>query len=231
MGEEHLFAKGLMIGRGDDFGGNSSEFGVATAVDGMEEKRDKSRAWGNDVDAELASEIVAECSGTHFRNGKAAGGNDEDSRGEVGRVAMNDEFRGTLDFSDVGIEENLNGNGAGFRFEEVGDVGGGAVAEELAEGFLVIGDTMLFDESDEICGGEAREGRFGKMRIGREEIFGRAIDVGEIAAASAGDEDFLAEAVGAFEDGDAAATLPCFDGAEKTGGTGTENDRVEFARR
>ena len=106
-----------MIGGGDDLGGNTGEFGVATAVDGMEEKRDESRARRNDVDAELAGEIIAERGGTHLRNGKAASGNDEDRRGELDRIATNDEFRGALDFADVGIEENLNGSGARFRLE------------------------------------------------------------------------------------------------------------------
>jgi len=90
---------------------------------------------------------------------------------------------------------------------------------------------MLFNERDEIGRGEARESRFGEVRIGREEIVGRAMNVGEIAATSSGDKDFLAEAVGALQDGDAAAALPGFNGAEKTSGAGAENDGVEFARR
>ena len=42
---------------------------------------------------------------------------------------------------------------------------------------------------------------------------------------------FFAETVGALQHGHATAALPCFDGAEKTRGAGTENDRVEFTRR
>ena len=68
------------------------------------------------------------------------------------------------------------------------------------------------------------------MRIGREEIVGRTMNVGEIASASAGNEDFFAEAFRALQHGYAASALPCFDAAEKTGGAGTENDGVEFAR-
>ena len=58
---------------------------------------------------------------------------------------------------------------------------------------------MLFDESDEIRGSEAGESGFGEMRIGGEEIFRRGVDVGEVAAATAGDEDFFADAVGVLE--------------------------------
>jgi len=53
--------------------------------------------------------------------------------------------------------------------------------------------------------------------------------VGEIAAATAGDEDFLADAIGKFEDRDAATALPCLDSAKQTRGPGTQNDGVEFA--
>lgn len=200
------------------------------AVAGMEEQRDQSRASRDDVDAELPSEVVAQGRGSQFRNRKAAGGNDNDGRGKVAGLATNDEFRGALDFADIAIEKNLDGSGAGFRFKEIGDVGSGAVAEELAEGLLVIGDAMLFNEGDEISRGEARESGFGKVRIGTEEIIWCAINIGEIAAASPGDEDFFAETVGSLEDSNTAAPLPCFDGAEKAGGAGTEYYGVEFAR-
>jgi len=51
------------------------------------------------------------------------------------------------------------------------------------------------------------------MRIGREKAVGRAMDVGEVAASAAGDEDFFADAVGVIEKGDAASALAGFDGA------------------
>ncbi len=120
--------------------------------------------------------------------------------------------------------------GAAFGFEHVGDVAGGTVAEELTEGFFVVGDAMLFDEGDEIRGGVAGQGGFGEVGIGGEEILRLAMDVGEVAAASAGDEDFLADAVGVFEDGDATAALGGFDGAEQAGGAGADYQNVELMR-
>ena len=107
----------------------------------------------------------------------------------------------------------LHAGGAAFGFQHVGDVAGGVVAEELAERFFVVGDAMLFDEGEEVRGGVAGQGGLGKVGIGGEEILRLAMDVGEIAAASAGDEDFLADAVGVLQDRDAAAALARFDGA------------------
>jgi hypothetical protein len=64
------------------------------------------------------------------------------------------------------------------------------------------------------------------VRVGGEEIFWGGVQVGEIAAATAGDEDFFAGALRAFEEGDAFAALPCFGGAEEAGGAGAEDDGV-----
>jgi hypothetical protein len=66
------------------------------------------------------------------------------------------------------------------------------------------------------------------MGIGREKIFGSAVEVGEIAAASAGDEDLLAETVGVFEDCDAASALAGFDGTHQTCRAAAENQCVEM---
>jgi hypothetical protein len=59
--------------------------------------------------------------------------------------------------------------------------------------------------------------------------FRLATKVGEIAAAAAGDEDFLADAVRVFEDSDAAAALSGFDGAQQSRCAATKNKHIEFA--
>ena len=104
---------------------------------------------------------------------------------------------------------------------------GGAVAEELAEGFLVVGDAVLLDQGDEVGGRVAGERGLGEVGVGGEEVIGAGVEVGEVAAASAGDEDFFAGAVGVFEDEDAAAAAAGFDGAHEAGGAGSEDVDVE----
>ena len=104
---------------------------------------------------------------------------------------------------------------------------GGAVAEELAEGLLVLGDVVFFDQGEEVRRGEAGERGLGEVGVGGEEVFGAGVEVGEVAAAAAGDEDLLAGAVGVFEDEDAAAAAAGFDGAHEAGGAGAEDEDVE----
>jgi hypothetical protein len=54
------------------------------------------------------------------------------------------------------------------------------------------------------------------------------VEVGEVAAASAGDEDFLAETVGMLEDGDAASALAGFNGTHQACRAAAENHCVEM---
>ena len=49
--------------------------------------------------------------------------------------------------------------------QQVDEIAGGAVAEELAEGFFVIRDAVPFDERDHVGGGEAGEGGAGEVRV------------------------------------------------------------------
>ena len=131
---------------------------------------------------------------------------------------------------DSRVQENLNTGGAALGFEHVENRARGTVAEELAERLLVIRDAMFFDQGDEVAGRVTRQRRLREVRIRRKEIFRLAVNVGEVAAAAAGDEDLLARAIGVLEDGDAASALARFDGAHQSGGAGTKNDCVEAMR-
>lgn len=199
MGEEHFFAEGIFSGGGDDFGGDSRQLGIVMMIGVVENERDKSGARGNNPVTELASEVVAERGGAHFGDGEAASSDDEDGGAKFGGLGAKDEFSGTLNFGDTGVNEDLDLGSAALGFEEVDNVGGGIVAEELAERFFVVGDAMLFDESDEIRGSEPGESRFGEVRIRGEKIFGSGVEIGEVAATTAGNEDFFADAVGVLE--------------------------------
>ena len=63
--------------------------------------------------------------------------------------------------------------GGAFGEEQVEDVVGGAVAEELAEGLFVPGDAVFGDEREEVLRGVAGERGVGKVRVGGEEVFRR----------------------------------------------------------
>ena len=66
------------------------------------------------------------------------------------------------------------------------------------------------------------------MRIFREEVFGAGVQVGEVAAASSGDEDFFAGLFGVVDEEDAAVVAAGFDSAEESGCARSEDDYVEL---
>jgi hypothetical protein len=147
---------------------------------------------------------------------------------KLGRLATSDELRCSLNVTDSAVEKNLYAGGAAFRFQHVSDVFRGAIAEKLAQRLLVVRNAMFFNQRDEIDRRVTGEGGFRKMFVCGDEVLRPAMEVGEIAAASAGDQDFLADAFGALQHRDAAAAFAGFDGAEQAGGAGTKNQSVKL---
>ena len=86
---------------------------------------------------------------------------------------------------------------------------------------------MFFGERNEICGGVTGESGFGEVRVGGKKVFGLTKEISEVAAATAGDEDLLAESVGSFEDSYTPVALASFDGAHQTGGAAAEDQSVK----
>jgi hypothetical protein len=65
------------------------------------------------------------------------------------------------------------------------------------------------------------------MRIRREKVFRTALQIREVAAAPAGDQYLLPDAIRVFKDQHTASALPCLDGAHQASRASTENDRIE----
>ena len=102
-----------------------------------------------------------------------------------------------------------------------------AVAEELAQRFFVIADTMALDHRDEVALGVAAERGFAEMRIGGEKALGRDLEVGEVAASAAGDQNFRARLRAMLEQQHAPAAPPRAHRAHHPGRAGAQHDDVE----
>jgi hypothetical protein len=66
------------------------------------------------------------------------------------------------------------------------------------------------------------------MRIVGDEIFWRAVKIGEVAAPATRDQDFLSRLFCAFYHCDMASTFTGFDGAHQSGGACSQNQNVVF---
>jgi hypothetical protein len=226
--EEHVLAKRLTIDRDKDGGGDASQIAIEVLHFFGEDERDESGACFDNLYAELTRQFVALPGRADFGNGEAACCDDQDWRAKRRGVASRGELGRVLNLLDFGVQKDLDAGRVAFAFEHVGDVFGRTIAKELAKRFLVIWDAMLFDQRDEVRRSVAGERGFCEVLICAEEILRAAVDVREIAAAAAGDEDFLANATGTLEDGDAAAAFAGFGGAEKSCGTSPENQCVKL---
>ncbi len=135
---------------------------------------------------------------------------------------------GAPNLVNVAVQDNLNPRGPAFGFEHFHDVLRGAVAEKLAERFLVIRNAMLFHQRDEVRRFVPGQGGFREVGIRGIKVLRPAMEVGEIAAASAGDQDLFARTIGPFQDSDAPAAFARLDRAHQPGGSGAQNDRIKF---
>ena len=104
----------------------------------------------------------------------------------------------------------------------------GTVTEELAVFFLVEGDAVALYEIDEICRRIAGEGGPTEVWIFGDEMLRAGAEVGEIAPASAGDQDFLPSFCLVVQDGDTPALLSGLGGAHQARRPRSKNHNVEI---
>ena len=86
---------------------------------------------------------------------------------------------------------------------------------------------MPLDQRDEIVLRVAVERRLVEMRIGRDEPVRRAIEIGEVAAPAAGDQDLRAGLVEMVEQQHLEPALARGQRAHQPGGAGADHDGVE----
>src|SRR5262249_44024628 len=103
-----------------------------------------------------------------------------------------------------------------------------SIAEELPQRLFMKSNPMLLHQRYEIFGHVARQGRSRKMRVRRNEVLRRAMNVGEVAAPAAGNQDLLADPLGPLQHRHTTPPLTRLDGAHEPGSTGAENDDVKI---
>ena len=230
MREEHSFLEAALAVRHNYRRGDAGKASEMLMIRTRERERNERRTAGLDGNRKPAGNVVAEPGGAHLWNRKAAGGDNE--RGSLEDVVGSDDSKGSgrivaADLGDSSGEKDAHASIGTFAHEQIDNLLRGAVAEELAERFLVIRDAVPLNEPDKICGRVARERRFGEVGIGGEEIAGLRVQVGEVAAASAGDEDLLARPLGALEDRDTASAAAGFDGGHEARSATAEDEDIE----
>ena len=86
---------------------------------------------------------------------------------------------------------------------------------------------MALDQGDEIILGVAGERRPAEVRIAGQKPVGRAMQIGEIAAPAARDQNLGADLVGAIEEEDPAAALAGGQRAHQSGRARPQHNDIE----
>src|SRR5579862_424563 len=139
------------------------------------------------------------------------------------RFGTNHELRRVLDLLDLRPEKYLYAGRRALGFEHLHNVVCRPVAEKLSRRLLVIGDVMLFDQSNEVSGRIPCQRGFYEVWIRGYEMFRLAIDIGEITSATARNENLFAGTLGVLDHGDAASPFAGLHRAHEPGGPGAKN--------
>ncbi len=91
----------------------------------------------------------------------------------------------------------------------------------------MIGDTMLLNQLDEVERGEPAERGFAEVRVVGQIVFGFNPEMSKVAAAAPGDQDFLADVWGAFQQQDFPAALSGGAAAHHARGTGADDHGIK----
>jgi hypothetical protein len=95
---------------------------------------------------------------------------------------------------------------------------------------LVPADAVPLDQIDEVARRVAGQGGAAVVGVRGVEIRRPGVEVGEVAAASAGDADLLGDLLGVVDQEHPQSELAGPGGAEQAGGAGADDHRVEGGR-
>ena len=103
------------------------------------------------------------------------------------------------------------------------------IAEQLSQRFLVPLDSVPLDQFKKVLRLVERQRGLRKMRILRDEVCRRAVNVGEVAAPAAGDQDLSPRLRIVLQQQNSPASLSRNSRTHQSRRAGTEHNHIEFA--
>ncbi len=231
MGQQHEVLEALAVAARLDRQGDTTQISQPFLVLAAECQRHQPGAGRQHLMAELAGNLVAKAGGAHARNRQAAGGHHQRGAVEQAMGGVHAEtVAAVLDALHAAPGADLRAGRLAFVHQHLHDLLGRDVAEQLAQLLFVIGDAVLADQLDEVPGRVARQRRFAEVRVGRQEVGRGGAGVGEVAAATAGHQDLLADLVGMVDHLHLAAALASRDRGHQPGRAGADDHHVATDR-
>jgi hypothetical protein len=184
-------------------------------------QRHQARQRLGETQAEAPRHIMGESRCTHFRDRQSARRQHERWRGEDAVVCLDAKIVAAGNIGDGMAHPHVDANLRAFVHQHGDDGARGAVAEQLAQRLLVVRNAMALDQRNKIVLRVARQRRSAEARIVRQEPIRRAVQIREIAATAAGDQDFLSDRLGVIEQQHRATALAGGHGAHQPGSPGS----------
>ena len=121
-----------------------------------------------------------------------------------------------------------------FFHEHFDNLARGSVTEQLTKRFFMKGDTIAAHQFDKILRRVPSQRRLGKMRVGGQIAFLRMdrcrVDVGEIAAATTRNQDFLTRSRCMVNHQHAPSALPCGQRTHQSSAASAQNYYIIVVR-
>src|SRR5690242_18457461 len=208
MGEQDVFAEALPAARYDRVQRDSAQRAAKRQHLARKSEPDQPRPRLDYSQSEAPREVVGEAARAQLGNRKPAGRDHQRRPDKPATFGLDTETVGAINGGYSITGPQIDGGRGTFREQHRQNLAGGAVAEELAQGFFVIADAMPLDHRDKVAFGVAAQRRPAKIRVSGEKALGCDLEIGEIAAAAAGDQNFFSRIRVMFEQQDAPPTPP-----------------------
>ena len=191
-------------------------------------QRHQPGAWRHDPQAELPREPVGQIAAAELRPGDASRRHHQRARPERAARRLHPEFTALLPRHRPHLAARVRAypGVAALRREHPDDLPRRAVAEKLAELLFVVGNAVRLDERDKVRRRVARQGRATEIRLLGDVIVRRGVEVGEVAASAARNENLLADALGPLQHSDGPPPLPGRERAHQSGRARAEHEHV-----
>src|SRR5258706_6894033 len=230
MREEQVLAKPSSMALGFDIGRDSRQVAITREELRIEAQGEERGPGRDDRESDLLGDAIREGRGADLRHREPAGGNHE-RRGRERSAARLHAKDGAVAHHPAHLA-GLAPIDAPLRAlgdEHVDDPLRAVVAEELPERLLVIRDAVALHERDELARRVARQRRAAEIRVARDEVAVRGVDVGEVAAPAARNADLLADLRVVVDEHHAPPALPRSCGRHHSRGAGTDHGDVAVA--
>ena len=227
MREQDVFAKALAGARRDRLQRNAGEQLSQAERVGRGLERNQRRQRLDDAQAEAPRHLIGKAGRPHLWNRQAAGRQHQRGGGEGTTTGREPESVGEGQVGDGVADPDVDATIRALAQQHGHDRARGAVAEQLPERLLVIGNAMALDQRDEIVLRVTAKRRAAEVRIAGQKPVGHAVQIGEIAAPAARDQNLGADPVGMIEEEDLAAALAGRQRAHQSGCARAQDNDIE----